>query len=423
MTGTAPTALPARHSEAMLLEFARELYNRRAGRRATWLHLSRLNAHKRRDHHVRTAASAFRALVDARTAQVFVLADADIVVVYEGDSHDQVRREVTKVSLLFADEAVATEDPTHPCFVTWYDLKRDYECFLNTVRARFEGRSSPDAPVPRATLPMGLVKRQRSGDELTPAQLERIERGLAGADLSSLLRRQTVCAVAPDLAVAPRFTELFVAIDELRDTVLPEGDLAANPWLFRRLTETLDRRVLAYLTAAGSRLTDAGISVNVNVSTLLSEAFAALDGGSAGAGPSQVAFELQSVDIFSDISAFLFARDFAHRKGFRVFLDGIRWRDLDVVRAGQLQVDLVKVLWDPAFLEPRSAARDGVARLVEEIGADRIVICRVDGRGAVAAGHAMGLGLFQGYFIDGLLREDRRRRTLQRLKRARRRDT
>jgi hypothetical protein len=36
-----------------------------------------------------------------------------------------------------------------------------------------------------------------------------------------------------------------------------------------------------------------------------------------------VIFELQTIDIFSDLGAYIFARDFVKERGYRVCLDGV----------------------------------------------------------------------------------------------------
>ena len=376
-----------------------------------------------RDRHVRAAASGFSSLVADGAAHVFVLADADIVAVYREANQEAVAAEVEKVRYLFGDDPTVAEDTARRRFVTWFDVERDYEAFLRAVRARFDGRPVPDrrpsTPAPAAS----LAARERNDVVINPATLSQIERTLATADLSSMMRRQTACSVAPDFVLAPRFTELFVSIEELRQTVMPEADLAANPWLFRQLTRTLDRRVLSYLAAPDVRFDGAWLSVNVNVSSLLNDIFLAFERQLGGAGPTSVAFEVQSVDVFSDIASFLFARDFANRKGFRMFLDGVRWHDLDVVRPAALAVDMVKVLWDADLLQRGSRARECLQSLVSEVGADRVVLCRVDNRDAVTTGQALGLRLFQGHVIDAMLREENRRRGLRRLKGMPRRDT
>ena len=76
-----------------------------------------------------------------------------------------------------------------------------------------------------------------------------METSLANMDLSDLIRRQPVCAVLPRAAPQPLFAELYAAIRELAETLLPGVDLAADTWLFQRLAESLDRRLLSCLVS------------------------------------------------------------------------------------------------------------------------------------------------------------------------------
>mgnify|MGYP002840829964 FL=1 len=48
--------------------------------------------------------------------------------------------------------------------------------------------------------------------------------------------------------------------------------LTRNPWLFDRITEILDRRMLLHLSRDRAR-TDRRLSINIHLSTILSDAF------------------------------------------------------------------------------------------------------------------------------------------------------
>lgn len=93
---------------------------------------------------------------------------------------------------------------------------------------------------------MGGARKLRR--ELTPAMLAKVQKALSMTDFSSLIRRQSVCAVIGKSPPQMLFDEVFVSIADLRDMLLPDVDLTANPWLFQHLTETLDKRVLVSIS-------------------------------------------------------------------------------------------------------------------------------------------------------------------------------
>ncbi len=63
---------------------------------------------------------------------------------------------------------------------------------------------------------------------LSPQQLGKLFEFLGRADLSSVMQRQSICAVAGTDLRRPVFKELFISIGELAQQVLPNMILAAN---------------------------------------------------------------------------------------------------------------------------------------------------------------------------------------------------
>ena len=164
-------------------------------------------------------------------------------------------------------------------------------------------------------------------DRITPI-LREIEKGLGNprhvfADLSSVMRRQSICAIAGTDLPRPVFKELFISIGELARQVLPNINLAANRWLFQHLTETLDLRVLKLLTQADDQDLHSSFSVNLNVSTLLLGVFTKFDTSLRTGGRGTIVLELQLIDNYSDVENYMFARDFVREHGYCICVDGV----------------------------------------------------------------------------------------------------
>jgi hypothetical protein len=118
-----------------------------------------------------------------------------------------------------------------------------------------------------------------------------------------------------------------------------------------------------------------------------------------------IVLELQKVDIFADLGAYLFARDFARERGYRVCIDGLTHSMLPFVDRERLGADLIKLIWDPSLVEEM----DMKSRALKRIGVSRIILCRCDTPTSVEYGHSVGITLFQGRHIDGILANDVRR--------------
>lgn len=404
---------PTQSREALLPDYLIHLESRRQGRRAVHLRLSALLPRHRRPHHVRTAVAGFDQHLPTADAQVFVLTNCDVFIVYVHACEDAVQREIARIRYLFSDDPLLADENEHGGFAVGYDLETDFGAFVTAVRraVRSGHRMLPAAD--EATYARSRIReRQQRGQTLTPDVLARIEAVLAQTDLSGLARRQTVCAIKGRNRPEPRFRELYISIADLRDTVLPGADFTADPWLFRHLTKTLDRRVLTLLAAPEEAESRCDISININISTLVSEAFAAFENNLSAARRTAFIFEVQPADVFSDIEAFLFARDSIQEKGCRICLDGLTHADMDLYDVTELGVDLVKLIWDERMLEMDDAFRTRFRTFVEQAGPARLVLCRVDSRRAVEFGQAAGVALFQGRYVEQLVSMDSRRRKL-----------
>ena len=401
--------------ENLLLDYVQRLDKHRKGRRAVHIQLSKLRPHNRREQHVRSAANTFEGLVRSLQGQMFVLSNADIMFIFKKDVVDAVKSAIVKLRFMFADDPLMDiiDDGTGTGFEAWYDIETDFDRLMQTAQrllSEAAARLQAQAQAQRFKGTKPPVKRRRP---LTPEQLARIVRALDQADLSNLIRRQSVCALVGKSAPQPIFSELFVSIADLRETLIPNVDLTADRWLFQHMTDSLDRRVLALLSKHDDRTLDSDLSINLNVPTLLTDEFLKFDDNVKAGMRGSIVLELQKVDIYSDLRQFAFARDMAHEMGYRICIDGLSIHSLPYIHRERLGVDMLKVHWDPALIDIVEVRerRDRMEDILKRNGVGRIVLCRVDNEQAIHAGQALGITLFQGRYIeDGLISDEERRR-------------
>jgi EAL domain-containing protein (putative c-di-GMP-specific phosphodiesterase class I) len=391
--------------EHQLFEFTQRLAKFRAGRRAIHIHLSQLRAYNRRGHHIRIAVNTFEFLVKQMDGQIFALSNADLIFVCKGADIVAIDEAVMRLRHLFHDDPLTQDVDEHQesRFCSWYDLERQYAGFLAIVQAlydedqkrnrRLAAISGPGQPGQAAELP-----------PLSPHRLGELVDAISRADLPNMMRRQAVCTILPDAPPQPVFRELYISIDELRAIVMPGYNIASDRWLFQHLTQTLDLRMLQLLMKNDDRAIASGFSVNLNVATLLSDRFLAFDANLKSATRGTVIFELQAIDIFSDLGAFIFARDFVKERGYRVCLDGVTDLTMPFIDRERLGLDMIKIVWNPDMLgSGREAKRDEFRKQIASFGRARTILCRCDGEEAVSVGQSLGINLFQGRHIDRLL--------------------
>ncbi len=246
---------------------------------------------------------------------------------------------------------------------------------------------------------------------MSPRVLGRVIQALQSADMTNMVRRQFICGLIGKATPQPLFSELFISIRDLRETLMPGVDLGVSKWLFNYLTETLDRRMLAMLGRSSDQSITGEISVNLNVSTLLSPEFMVFDDSITAAMRGSVVVELQKVDIFSDVNAFFFAREFAKDRGYRICIDGLTYDTTQFINREKLGADLIKLIWQKELV--KDVGERKVKRMLKKLGTSRVILCRCDDEQSVDFGHEVGISMFQGRHIENLIAEENRRREME----------
>jgi len=390
--------------ELLLVEHLDRLLRFRGGRRAIHIHLSRLRPYYRSSQHIRIAVNTFEFLVKQLEGQIFILSNADLVFICKGGEIAAIDEAVMRLRHLFNEDPLTQnlDIEEESRFCTWYDLEYEYDEFVAVARqllAEEERRSRRLAAITRAE-----AAKKPALPPLSPGRLAELVDMLMRADLSNMMRRQAVCSLYRDETPKPMFRELYISIDELREAVMPDYDVARDRWLFQHLTQTLDNRMLQLLRQNDDRALDGGYSVNLNVATLLSDRFLAFDSSLRAATRGTIIFELQMIDIFADLPAYLFVRDFVKERGYRICLDGATDLTVPHIDREQLGLDLVKIIWRPEMIGSGSAKRlKALHAQIAEIGRSRTILCRCTTEEAVRVGQELGISLFQGRYVDQLL--------------------
>ena len=203
---------------------------------------------------------------------------------------------------------------------------------------------------------------------------------MARADLSNLVRRQDACVLGPKGEPDSKFSELYISIKDLQETMLPGVNLTSNRWLFQYLTRTLDRRMLAMLGKTDHITISGDISFNLNVSTLLSQEFLGFDDNVPASRRGHMVVELQKLDIFADLGAYTFAREFVQERGYRICIDGLTHQTMSMIDRERLGADMVKLVWHPEMADRGEEVQSEVRSMIQRTGENRVVLCRCDDR-------------------------------------------
>ncbi len=389
---------PRVNQEHKLLDYVERLAKHAEDRSALHMHYSRLKPHNRQERHMRMVGTAFSKFLKRQDSFLFRLSNEDQILIIRNADFAELEPQINAMRTLFSNDPAAQGSD----LFTWYDLSVDYYGLLETATRLKSAADLAHKNETGAAKPGGAAVRQMPQSPINPSHLGRLVDQLSSMDISSLLRRQPVCALTDQGDARPVFNELFVSIADLRRTVIPDVDLLASRPLFSYLTQYLDRRILRAMPDIEASV-PLSTSININVETVMSPLFLEFDQKLRNVTRKTIVLEFQAADIFSDIRGFAFARDFVRQRGYRVCLDGVNDQTLQLIEKKMLRLDLQKLTWGAGTWDE---SPDGITRMAEtvrRVGATRIVLCRCDDQKAVDFGRALGINLFQGHHLDQLL--------------------
>jgi hypothetical protein len=338
-------------------------------RQVLLLRLSQLPDGRNRPHHLQLATDALLPLTGAARAQLFHLPNQDHVVVWRGET-PALQASLDTLRHLFSDDPGFGPDPM--AIASVLALPEDAELVQHVVNESLRPRTP--APVQRL-----------GGQPLDPPTLLALERAIAQADMSRFARREPICRTGPD-GFRLAWERRFLSDGELFDTILPDRAPRADLWLFRRLTRTLDRRMLALLSAAEEVRGVPPFSVDLNIASLLGPEFLRFDANLPTALRGHVVVNLRAEDILTDLATFCFARDFAAARGYRLLLHDVGLTQLALLPPDRLGLDLVQLRYTPAL----------TAEVLPAVIDPAMVVLGNADATAMAWGRAQGIGLYQG---------------------------
>ncbi len=391
------------NQEAFFHDYVQRLQRNPAGRRALHARLSLLHPSNRREHHLRVAQKTLDQVLRLGDGALFRLANDDLVIICSAQQAERLDDAVRRLAFLFNNDPVLNGAGkldlfSEDSFCRLYLLDQDYEEFAALARSLSDSRSARTArPSGSSTPPPSRMM------PLQPSQLGDIAAAIAQADLSSMMQRQSTFLMEPGERPEPVFREIYFSMDHLQQVLIPGHDILANRWLFQDFTRHLDRRMISFLVHNDDESLRQSYSLNLNISTLLSPDFLALDETLSEQVRRSIVIEFQLIDVFADVASFLFARDFLRDRGYNICLDGTTQLSLPFVDRKKLGFDMVKLLWDEDFNRHLQSPRgQDLKGAIEEIGPERVILSHCGSEEALDTGQDLGLSLYQGFHVDRL---------------------
>ncbi len=384
---------------------------------------SEFTADNKKEHKIKLMEDSLKSLSELGKCRFFHIFNEDFFVFFQEKHKDEMNTVLLKIKFYFADDKNIKEK--NISLFTFYSIDKDVKELEEVIKSsitndenyietageyRFtDVNAKKSSPFP-STFIEEDVKPTVLKKTLTPEVLGRIENSLKQVDFSSIIRRQSVCAIFGKSFPQPLFDEVFVAISDLQEILMPDINISSSPWLFKHFTEVLDKGVLLSVGKHDYGSLKMEFSMNLNTATILSSDFGRFDDKINPSVKSTIVLELHPSDVFSDLHTFILARDYAKSKGYRICVDNMSIDLMRYLDKDRLGVDMVKLFWSPEFYKKAEENKNMVIDLVKEYGEDRVVLSRVDDAMGVDIGQSVGISLFQGRHINSILSSDPRKR-------------
>lgn len=408
------------------------------GYRGIHLHFSLLDREHKQPFHRRAIATAFNKLVQTKSGQLFWTSTFDIVFICKDTTHSDL-----DISILAARRAVE-DSPILKDYIAagrdndlcdWYDLATEMDSFmamiagLKNIPEAPTGSANPAAkpasslksmisslnkrlietpkteekkPAPVATTrPMyDPIARKSTVAPMGPIQLDQLERNLINMEIFQMLSNQTAYVIVGDSKPQPIFIEYFISVDDIKNKLMPNYDILADKWLFQRLTRTFDQKLMQTLPDR-NLIPDHVISLNMNLETIFTTEFDKFVAIFKQQNSQPLILEIRLFDVLSDIQQYYAARDKLTQLGCRISLDAMDVQSLTVLDRDLLAVDFLKINWKSDYIKIlNSPMKDKVIDAIAAQGNMRIILCHCDTEDALNFGKAVGIHMFQGFFVD-----------------------
>ncbi|MBL4612230.1 MAG: EAL domain-containing protein [Emcibacter sp.] len=416
-----------------LLAAIHDIKRHTEGYRGLHMHFSLLERAYQQPYHRRTIATAFNKLIHSKEGQLFWTSYFDVIFICkdcsltELDSAFLAARRAIEDSPLFKEYLNADRDDE---LCDWYDLKEDMPRFmematnlknppeednaatpsLKSMISNLNDKLSdtgnePESVVsktPRATTTplFDPIAIKNTIPPMGPIQLDQLERNLLNMDIFQMMSDQTAYVIAGDAKPQPIFVEHYISVAEIKKKLLPNYNLAADKWLFQRLTRTFDNKLLLALPQR-NLIRNQVISININVETVLSREFDKFIIKFKALNDQPLILEMALFDVISDIQKYYDARDKLAKLGCRISLDAIDVQSLAVMDRTLLAVDFLKITWKPDYKKLLGGPEEeNIISAITAHGNMRIILCHCDTEAALKFGKAVGIHMYQGFLID-----------------------
>jgi len=419
-----------------MVDYVRQLRLHAKGRRAIQIRVSKLEKHLRDEHYRRFVAVTLRPLITKFEAVMFALPTNDVVLIVKDAKVDHIDPLLHHLRRKFRESALIQNlDPVQgvsDSFVEWFDIEADYAGFRKyieqladaisegvnkqqpivkpvTQKRQAKAKADPDAKKkadqpPRRKVrmvPIEPPEKELERRELAPELIVALDKALVTADVTGMVRRQRVMAIAGKHKPEPVMDHKFVPRTVVLEKLLLAEIYGEDRWLEGYLEELLAKRLLLSLPAMGD-INSLAASLHISCAAVVEAGFGQFDKSLGTQARSAIILEFSAADVVTNFGGYMQAHAKIDPLGYRVMIGDIDLRVLSWLDYESFDADFVKVslpegeehAWLDADMEEILRNR------ITQIGLGRVILDGCDSEADIDLGKRLGITLFQGEAVS-----------------------
>ena len=380
------------YQETLLVDTLDRMRRNPEGRKVVHVHLSQLLPANRTVVRIKIVTRMFRTLESGRQAQIFSMANDDLMMIVGAGAQRDVNNILHRIRKLYEGDPITIEEESGADrFVTWYDLALDVAMAMHAAQQMRQQAQQAPPKVAAAQSPA-----------ITPQLLDEVQKRIAFANVAPFMRDQVALRVnATTKEASIEFYEFFISVGDLQRAISPNINLLSDRCLFQDLSRTMDLRMLETVVRAPHAREAPCISLNLNLETILTPAFATFL--ERKEKDQKVIVEIQTVDVLTNFNMYLDVRNVLDAMGHAILIDGLSTTALQMLDVTSMKPDYAKIIWAPQLLDLMDpGSNHSATTMVQEIGAGKVILARCDSASALSWGLKSGISVFQGHFLDSL---------------------
>ncbi len=368
---------------------------RPAGYRAAHLHVSQLPPGKKsRDNLSRAITVLGELKTRYKDGDIFLMQNTDLVFVARDVPRPNLAAACDQIQQIFMGQMGVAFTNIHGGvneFFTLFELGQEYQRFL-TWAEETAGVSKKESQ----------VETKVAADMAT---LVRVKDELQRIDISTMLFNQPIYSIAEKGKVLPLFSEMYISVPVLEETLSPGLSLTSNRWLFNDLTEDLDTVMLRVLSDPEEH-SSKRFSINVNLSSLASPKFVKFDAELPADRRSGVVLEINKTDVMENMRLYRELCPFLRSRGYRILLDGLSFLNVAALDFSGIECDFAKVFWSSEITSLTADELERITVKVRRKDQPLFVLARCDAAESLRFARAVGITMVQGRLVDHMVKKN-----------------